>query len=161
MRFEAFAKSWRAPQQISGLELWTVPNATSRIQALLTGQVDVLEAIGIDDVVAHHRAAIVLLPPEETAEDGTEPHHRHELDRPMRYALVIRGKAISVHVRHLDEVTVPPTRDASAASACSPNHCFTARARDSLAHHNSITHTPRAVNLLCHRSPSRMSSTVW
>ena len=50
MRFEAFTKSWRAPQQISGLELWTVPNATSRIQALLTCQVDVLEAIGIDDV---------------------------------------------------------------------------------------------------------------
>jgi len=50
MRFEAFKDSWRAPEQIERLELWTVPDATARIQALLTGQVDVLEAVSFDDV---------------------------------------------------------------------------------------------------------------
>ena len=50
MQFEAFTQSWRAPQQIRRLELWTVSDATTRMQALLTGQVDVLESISFDDV---------------------------------------------------------------------------------------------------------------
>lgn len=50
MTFDAFADSWRAPAEIDRLELWTVADATARIQALLTGQVDVLEAVGFDDV---------------------------------------------------------------------------------------------------------------
>ena len=50
MIFEAFKESWRAPKTIDVLELWTVADATARVQALLTGQVDVLEAISVDDV---------------------------------------------------------------------------------------------------------------
>lgn len=50
MIFDADPKSWRAPKDIDVLELWTVADATSRVQALITGQVDVLEAVSIDDV---------------------------------------------------------------------------------------------------------------
>lgn len=50
MTFDAYDKSWRPSAEIDVLELWTVSDATTRIQALLTGQVDVLESISIDDV---------------------------------------------------------------------------------------------------------------
>ncbi|MBT4738960.1 MAG: hypothetical protein HN793_11075 [Rhodospirillaceae bacterium] len=50
MIFDADEDSWRAPIDIDVLELWTVSDATSRVQALITGQVDVLEAVSIDDV---------------------------------------------------------------------------------------------------------------
>lgn len=50
MVFDADPKSWRAPNGIDVLELWTVADATARVQALITGQVDVLEAVSIDDV---------------------------------------------------------------------------------------------------------------
>lgn len=50
MIFDADPTSWRAPQDIDVLELWTVADATTRVQALITGQVDVLEAVSIDDV---------------------------------------------------------------------------------------------------------------
>lgn len=50
MIFEAYAQSWRPSQNVDVLELWTVADATTRVQALLTGQVDVLEAVSIDDV---------------------------------------------------------------------------------------------------------------
>jgi peptide/nickel transport system substrate-binding protein len=50
MVFDAYTESWRAPKEIDVLELWTVADATTRVQALLTGQVDVLEAISLDDI---------------------------------------------------------------------------------------------------------------
>lgn len=50
MTFDAYAQSWRPSQDVDVLELWTVADATTRVQALLTGQVDVLEALSIDDV---------------------------------------------------------------------------------------------------------------
>lgn len=50
MVFDADPNSWRAPKDIDVLELWTVADATARVQALITGQVDVLEAVSIDDV---------------------------------------------------------------------------------------------------------------
>ncbi len=50
MIFDAYTESWRAPKNIDVLELWTVADATTRIQALLTGQVDVLESLSVDDV---------------------------------------------------------------------------------------------------------------
>lgn len=50
MTFDAYKQSWRPSQGVDVLELWTVADATTRVQALLTGQVDVLEALSIDDV---------------------------------------------------------------------------------------------------------------
>ena len=50
MVFDAATDSWRAPKDIDVLELWTVSDTTARVQALITGQVDVLEAVSIDDV---------------------------------------------------------------------------------------------------------------
>lgn len=56
MTFEAYEKSWRPSAEVDVLELWTVADATTRVQALLTGQVDVLEAISVDDVPQVERA---------------------------------------------------------------------------------------------------------
>ena len=50
MIFDADPQSWRAPKDIDVLELWTVADATTRVQALVTGQVDVLEAVSVDDI---------------------------------------------------------------------------------------------------------------
>jgi peptide/nickel transport system substrate-binding protein len=50
MIFDADPNSWRASNNIDVLELRTVADATARVQALITGQVDVLEAVSIDDV---------------------------------------------------------------------------------------------------------------
>lgn len=50
MVFDADPHSWRASTDIDVLELWTISDATARVQALITGQVDVLEAVSIDDV---------------------------------------------------------------------------------------------------------------
>ncbi len=49
MIFDADTASWRVPTDIDVLELWTVADATARVQALITGQVDILEAVSIDD----------------------------------------------------------------------------------------------------------------
>lgn len=56
MTFDTYADSWRATKEFDVLELWTVADATTRIQALLTGQVDILEAISIDDAPQVERA---------------------------------------------------------------------------------------------------------
>lgn len=45
--FSAFAGSWRAPK-ISGLEILALPEATARMQALETGQVDLVTNVGPD-----------------------------------------------------------------------------------------------------------------
>ncbi len=56
MEFNAHKHSWRESSQVRRLELWTVSDATARIQALLTGQVDIVEAISFDDVRAIEKA---------------------------------------------------------------------------------------------------------
>lgn len=56
MTFDAYQQSWRPSQDVDVLELWTVADATTRVQALITGQVDVLEALSIDDVAQIERA---------------------------------------------------------------------------------------------------------
>ncbi len=46
--FRAHEKGWRPPQ-VEGLEIYAVPEATARVQALISGSVDVALALGPDD----------------------------------------------------------------------------------------------------------------
>ena len=46
--FTAHTAGWRAPR-IGGLEIYAVPEATSRVQALVSGSVDIALALGPDD----------------------------------------------------------------------------------------------------------------
>ncbi|MBL8629459.1 MAG: hypothetical protein JNM81_07515 [Rhodospirillaceae bacterium] len=48
--FTANKKSWRAPKQLDRLEIVILPEATTRLSALLTGEVDVAEAFTPDDL---------------------------------------------------------------------------------------------------------------
>jgi len=48
--FAADAKSWRAPKSVTRLELLAIADASARMQALLAGQIDVMEGISRDDI---------------------------------------------------------------------------------------------------------------
>jgi peptide/nickel transport system substrate-binding protein len=48
--FTAHKKSYRAPKQLDRLEIVILPEATTRLSALLTGEVDVAEAFSPDDL---------------------------------------------------------------------------------------------------------------
>ena len=46
----AFAQSWRAPQAFDRLLFRAVPEKSSRVQSLLSGQLDVISGLGFDDI---------------------------------------------------------------------------------------------------------------
>ncbi len=48
--FTANKKSWRAPKQLDRLEIVILPESTTRLSALLTGEVDLAEAFTPDDL---------------------------------------------------------------------------------------------------------------
>jgi peptide/nickel transport system substrate-binding protein len=50
--FDADSKSWRAPKSITRLELLAISDASARLQALMAGQIDVMEGIGRDEIPA-------------------------------------------------------------------------------------------------------------
>ncbi|MBL8643327.1 MAG: hypothetical protein JNK21_05290 [Rhodospirillaceae bacterium] len=47
---EAYAKSWRAPQQITRVELYPLKEPVGRMQALTSRQVDIAQGLGPEDV---------------------------------------------------------------------------------------------------------------
>jgi len=49
-QLEAFAGSWRAPAKIEALTIFVMQDPVTRLQALRSGQVDVAEQIGFDDL---------------------------------------------------------------------------------------------------------------
>ena len=49
-QFEAFAESWRAPAEIEKLTIYLMQDPITRLQALRSGQVDVVEQMGFDDI---------------------------------------------------------------------------------------------------------------
>ncbi len=49
-KFEAFPDSWRAPAEVETLTIYLMQDLVTRVQALRSGQVDVAEQLGIDDV---------------------------------------------------------------------------------------------------------------
>lgn len=48
--FEAFHDSWRAPRQIETLTIYLMQDPITRLQALRSGQVEVVEQMGFDDI---------------------------------------------------------------------------------------------------------------
>ncbi|MBL8643960.1 MAG: hypothetical protein JNK21_08495 [Rhodospirillaceae bacterium] len=65
--FAANPKSWRAPTQLDRLEIVALPEATTRLSALLTGEVDLAEAFSPDDL-----SALEGKPLRSVMQDGTQ-----------------------------------------------------------------------------------------
>lgn len=51
VRFNSFAKSWRAPVEIDDLTIYVMQDPVTRLQALRSGQVDVAEQMSSDDMI--------------------------------------------------------------------------------------------------------------
>lgn len=57
---EAYPKSWRAPKQITRVELYPLKEAISRMQALTSGKVDLAQGLGPEDSIAMQEMGYVV-----------------------------------------------------------------------------------------------------
>lgn len=58
---EAFDKSWRRSASVDKIEMITIPNTTSRFQALMSGRIDIAVAMDPDTVAAADQAGLKTL----------------------------------------------------------------------------------------------------
>jgi peptide/nickel transport system substrate-binding protein len=72
---EAYPKSWRAPKQITKVELYPLKEPVSRMQALTSGRVDIAQGLGPEDV-------------EMVKADGFHIYNEHQ---PQIMALALRN----------------------------------------------------------------------
>lgn len=94
---EAYADSWRASKDIQSLEYRLVSDKTSRIQALLSNQVDLITGLHVDDVsLVEGLGFTVAVQPNPQVKSIALPNVLHEPEHPLNDARVRRAMNYAV-----------------------------------------------------------------
>lgn len=84
-KLEANSSSWRAPKGLTSLDYSLVADKTSRIQALLSGQVDIVTGLHVDDVqVVEGQGFLVNVQANHQVKSIALPNVLHPESHPLR-----------------------------------------------------------------------------